>query len=155
MGIAIALDELLATGWSGLDSSGCSFDSAGRAYPTVRRVQQEFASAGVELTITHVAAFDCYRAEWREAGGATMAGSTVSRSQEEAAVYALAQLRVTLAGAAAQQPPANHAPRKSKMFCTVRVPAAPLPPKFAYALPANQSFRKSKMSCTLMPPVLL
>jgi hypothetical protein len=99
MGIAIALDELLATGWSGLDSSRCSFDPTGRAYPTVQSVHQEFASAGFNLAITHVPTFDCYRAEWREAGAATIAGSTVSRSQEEAAVYALAQLRRSLAAA--------------------------------------------------------
>jgi hypothetical protein len=99
MGIAIALDELLATGWSGLDSTGCSFDSSGRAYPTVQRVHNEFVGAGFELTITHVASFNCYRAEWREAGAAAVAGSTVSRSQEEAAVHALAQLRRSLAAA--------------------------------------------------------
>jgi hypothetical protein len=99
MGISIALDELLATGWSGLDSSRCTFDESGRAFPTVQNVHQEFAGAGFDLLITHAAAFDCYRAEWREAGAATIAGSTVSRSQEEAAVYALAQLRRSLAAA--------------------------------------------------------
>jgi len=99
MGIAIALDELLSTGWSGLDSTGCSFDDSGRAYPSVQRVHQEFSSAGFDLSIAHVAAFNCYRAEWREAGSAAIAGSTVSRSQEEAAVHALAQLRRALATA--------------------------------------------------------
>ena len=96
MGIDIALDELLATGWSGLDSTGCSFDDIGRAYPSVRRVRQEFAAAGFDLTLTHHAQFNVYGAEWREAGSPTIAGSVVSRSQEEAAVFALAQLRRAL-----------------------------------------------------------
>jgi hypothetical protein len=99
MGIGIALDDLLSTGWSGLDSSGCSFDNTGRAYPTVQRIHQEFAAAGFDLVITHAPNFDCYRAEWHEAGAASITGSTVSRSQEEAAVYALAQLRRSLAAA--------------------------------------------------------
>ena len=99
MGISIALDELLASGWSGLDSAGCSFDETGRAFPTVQRVGQEFAAAGFDLAITHMATFDCYRAEWREAGAAAVAGSTVSRSQNEAAIHALAQLRRSLAAA--------------------------------------------------------
>jgi len=99
MSISIALDELLATGWSGLDSTGCSFDGSGRVYPSVRRVHQEFSGAGFDLTIAHIEKFDCYRAEWREAGGASVAGSTVSRSQDEAAVHALAQLRHSLATA--------------------------------------------------------
>ncbi len=99
MSIGIALDELLATGWSGLDSSGCSYDAAGRTFPTVHRVHQEFAGAGFDLTISHSEQFDCYRAEWREAGAESVAGSTVSNSQEEAAVYALSQLRRSLATA--------------------------------------------------------
>ncbi len=97
MGIDIALDELLATGWSGLDSTGCSFDAAGRAFPTVGRVRQEFAAAGFELSLTHNARFNVHAAEWREAGSTTVAGSVVSQSPEEAAVYALAQLRRALA----------------------------------------------------------
>ena len=99
MGISIALDELLASGWSGLDSTGCSFDQTGRAYPNLQRVHQEFAATGFDLSIVHVAAFNCYRAEWREAGASTVAGSTVSSSQDEAAVHALAQLRRSLAAA--------------------------------------------------------
>jgi hypothetical protein len=97
MGMDIALDELLATGWSGLDSTGCSFDDIGRAYPTVARVRHEFATAGFDLTLTHHAQFNAHGAEWREAGSPTIAGSVISRSPEEAAVYALAQLRRALA----------------------------------------------------------
>lgn len=99
MGIAIALDELLSTGWSGLDSTGCLFDHAGRAYPAVERVQQEFAAAGFELSLSHNAKFNVDGAEWREAGSTQAAGSVVGNSREEAAVYALAQLRRSLATA--------------------------------------------------------
>lgn len=99
MALSFALDELLGTGWSGLDSTGCSFDDSGRVFPNVQRVHAEFSASGFELTITHVAKFNCFRAEWREAGAATVAGSAISKSQEEAAVYALAQLRRSLAAA--------------------------------------------------------
>lgn len=98
MSLSFALDELLATGWSCLDSTGCSYDVDGRAYPGVTRVQQEFSHAGYELTMTRVAKFNCYRAEWREAGNTTdQTQAVVSQSEQEAAVYALAQLRRSLA----------------------------------------------------------
>lgn len=98
MSLSFALDELLATGWSCLDSTGCSYDHDGRAYPGVARVQQEFALAGHELTITKVAKFNCYRAVWREAGsGNESIQAVVSLSEPEAAVFALAQFRRSLA----------------------------------------------------------
>jgi hypothetical protein len=100
MGLNFAIDELLTTGWSGLDSTGCSFDTDGRVYPTVARVQQEFAMAGFEFTITRVPKFNCFRAQWREAGDtADATQAVVSQSEAEAAVYALAQLRRGLAAA--------------------------------------------------------
>ncbi|MFN7020296.1 MAG: hypothetical protein ACK4WH_03075 [Phycisphaerales bacterium] len=98
MGLSFALDELHATGWSSLDSSGCAFDVDGRAYPTSARVRQEFAAAGFELVITHQDKFNCYRAEWREVGSEeTLA--VVGHSEAEAAVYALSQLRRSLVAA--------------------------------------------------------
>jgi len=94
MDLTFALDELLATGWSCLDSAGCTYGPDGRAFPTVGRVQQEFAAAGFELSLTKVAKFDCFRAEWRETGAAGLhSDSVVSRSETDAAVYALAQFR--------------------------------------------------------------
>jgi hypothetical protein len=62
-------------------------------------VKQEFAAAGFDLTLTHNTQFNVHGAEWREAGSSAIAGSVMSRSQEEAAVYALAQLRRSLATA--------------------------------------------------------
>lgn len=96
MGLSLALDELRATGWSDLDSAGCSYDTDGRAYPTVARVRQEFAAAGFELLISRVDQYSCFRASWRETGGAD-AGAVVGYTEAEAAVYALAQLRRMLA----------------------------------------------------------
>lgn len=93
MSLGIALDELRSTGWAGLDSSGCGFDAGGRAYPGVARVTQEFAQAGFEFAITRIDAFNCYRAHWREAGASEERGSVVSLSEQEAAVFALAQMR--------------------------------------------------------------
>lgn len=98
MGLDFAIDELLATGWSALDSSGCEHHSDGRAYPRVPRVTEEFKNAGFELTVHHVQLFDCYRAEWRDSAGRP-AGAVVGQSDTEAAVYALAQLRRQLAAA--------------------------------------------------------
>ncbi len=98
MGLDFAIDELLATGWSALDSTGCEHRSDGRAYPRVPRVSDEFKAAGFELTVRHVQLFDCYRAEWRDGTGRP-AGAVVGQSDTEAAVYALAQLRRQLAAA--------------------------------------------------------
>ena len=92
MGLDFAIDELYATGWAALDSSGCKHHADGRPYPEVNRVRDEFRRAGYELTLRHVQLFDCYRAEWRDsAGNAT--GAVVGRSEAEAAVYALSQMR--------------------------------------------------------------
>lgn len=92
MGLEFAIDELYATGWAALDSAGCSHNSDGRAYPTVGRATREFADAGYSLRIRHVQLFDCYQAEWFDAGGQP-AGAVVGSSEVEAAVYALSQMR--------------------------------------------------------------
>jgi hypothetical protein len=100
MGLEFAVEDLYATGWSGLDTTGCLYTLDGRSYPGLERVRQEFASAGFDFTTRHMQPFNCYRAEWREAG-AGEAGSVVGRTEAEAAVYALAQMRRTLAPALA------------------------------------------------------
>jgi len=93
MGLEIAIDELYASGWTALDTSGCHY-SCGRAYPGVKRVESEFAAAGYEFSTHKVDLFDCFRAEWRDRHGAPR-GGVVGATREEAAVYALAQLRRT------------------------------------------------------------
>ncbi|MGP1308768.1 MAG: hypothetical protein ACTS27_01045 [Phycisphaerales bacterium] len=97
MGLDFAIDELMATGWSALDTTGCEHTPEGRVYPGVLRVQREFANAGHELSIRYVQLFDCHRAEWADASGAP-AGAVVGAGEREAAVYALAQFRKAAVG---------------------------------------------------------
>ena len=92
MGLDFAIDELYATGWTSLDTSGCRHHADGRSYPGLEVVKAQFKEAGFDLSLRHVQLFDCYRAEWRDAAGAA-AGAVVGRSDAEAAVYALSQLR--------------------------------------------------------------
>jgi hypothetical protein len=99
MGLDFAIDELYATHWTPLDTSGCTHHTDGRAYPSIDRIKREFAEAGFSISLRHVQLFDCYRAEWRDASGAP-AGAVVGRTEAEAAVYALSQLRRGLVGAA-------------------------------------------------------
>lgn len=96
MGLDFAIDELYATGWLPLDTSGCDHHRDGRAFPRLPRVADEFSSAGFSLTIRHVQLFDCYRAEWRDAAG-DAAGAVVGHTESEAAVYALSQVRRQIA----------------------------------------------------------
>lgn len=95
MGLDFAIDELYATGWQALDSSGCKHHGDGRAYPSLDRVRSEFSGSGYNLSLRHVQLFDCYRAEWRDGQGVPR-GAVVGRTDAEAAVYALSQLRRTL-----------------------------------------------------------
>jgi hypothetical protein len=99
MGLGFAIDDLYATGWPVSDSSGCVRHADGRSYPGPERVRVEFQAAGFDLSVRHVQLFDCYRAEWKDASGGA-AGGVVGRCEAEAAVYALAQLRRSLVGAA-------------------------------------------------------
>jgi len=92
MGLEFAIDELYATGWTALDSVGCTHHTDGRAFPNVDRVKRECREAGFDLAIRHVQLFDCHRAEWRDAQGQPF-GAVVGRTESEAAVYALSQLR--------------------------------------------------------------
>ena len=91
VGLDFAIDELYATGWTALDTAGC-YHSNGRAYPGVQSVKVQFREAGFDMAVQHIQLFDCYRAEWRDGSGAP-AGAAVGRTEAEAAVYALAQLR--------------------------------------------------------------
>lgn len=92
MGLEFAVEQLYATGWSALDTRGCDRLPDGRPYPGLERVLAEFAAAGYQLSTRHIQLFDCYRTEWRDASGVA-AGSVVGHTAEEAAVYALSQMR--------------------------------------------------------------
>ncbi len=69
MGLDFAIEELYASGWSTLDSTGCGCGPDGRVFPGIDRVRAEFESSGLELTIRRVTLFDCCRAEWRLPSG--------------------------------------------------------------------------------------
>lgn len=92
MGLDYAIEELFASGWSTLDSTGCSCAPDGRLYPAVDRVIAEFRSAGFELAIRRIELFDCCRAEWRLPDGQAV-GAVVGQTESEAAVFALAHMR--------------------------------------------------------------
>lgn len=96
MELGIAIDELYATGWSALDTAGCEHTADGRPYPSVDRVREEFKAAGFELELRRPQLFDCVQAQWREKNGSA-AGSVISKSEAEAAVFALSQFRRQLA----------------------------------------------------------
>lgn len=99
MGLEYAIEELYATGWSPLDTRQCDHDASGRLYPLPARVSSEFASAGFDLEIKHVQLFDCYRAEWRDRTTGATSGAVVGHAEDEAAVFALSQLRRHLSSA--------------------------------------------------------
>lgn len=92
MGLDVAIDELVRTGWSGSDPRGCEHSPSGRVFPGVARVERELQRAGCTLRLRHLAAFDCWRAEWRDVSGGAC-GGVVGSTREEAAVYALARHR--------------------------------------------------------------
>ena len=100
MGLDFAIDELYATGWTALDSSGCLRHSDGRWFPSSARAAEEFRAAGFVLSVRHIQLFDCYRAEWTNGAGQPV-GAVVGRTQAEAAVYALSHLRRRAASVAA------------------------------------------------------
>ena len=109
MGLDYAIDELHATGWAVLDSTGCLTAPDGRLYPGLQRVQETFRRAGCTLTLKKADLFDCYRAAWTDATGQA-AGAVVGQTEDEAAVFALAQLRRTPTPPPAQTPAHTHAP---------------------------------------------
>jgi len=91
MDLDFAIEQLFATGWSALDTTGCEYHQ-GRCSPGLGRVMREFAASGVDLSLRKVDLFDCYRAEWCDASGRAL-GGVVGRTETEAAVYALAMFR--------------------------------------------------------------
>jgi hypothetical protein len=105
MNLEYSVDQLYETGWQPEPSwrkpaEGPEMERLpdGRLYPSVLRVQQLFASQGYELAIRYVQLFECYRASWTDRQGSP-AGAVVGTDEREAAVFALAQLRKTVAQA--------------------------------------------------------
>lgn len=96
MGLDFAVDALYQTGWNVPEVKSLPKDSAGRPYPSREDIDRAFAEHGLALSIRHVQLFDCYRAEWTDTAG-NAKGAVVGQSAEEAAVYALSQVRRQLA----------------------------------------------------------
>lgn len=101
MNLTYAVERLLDTGWMPTEEMDLERLSDGRSFPSVLAIQQEFAMAGLELSIKQNLMFGCYRATWAPVGEPLNPsartddrhGTVIGDCPREAAVYALAQLR--------------------------------------------------------------
>jgi hypothetical protein len=104
MNLDYAVDRLYESGWAPVFGSNQPYETLpnGRRFPAVGAIRREFEQAGLTLTIKHNLVFDTHRATWspvNELADSTPAqearryGTVIGRSEQEAAVYALAQLR--------------------------------------------------------------
>jgi hypothetical protein len=104
MNLEFAVERLFETGWLPDYSMDLQSLADGRRFPSVKAVQQEFARAGLELRIKQNLMFSCYRATWAPIGeelddareADERHGTVVGSCENEAAVYALAQLRAAV-----------------------------------------------------------
>lgn len=102
MSLTIAVERLYDTGWSFFGEGDLDHLPDGRPFPSVLAIQREFALAGLELTIKRNLMFDCFHGKWAPAGeplepqrvADDRHGAVVGACEREAAVYALAQLRL-------------------------------------------------------------
>jgi len=98
MSLSYAVERLYQAGWKP-DHSSLQRLPDGRAYPTIASIQNEFAAAGLRLSVKPNPAFKCAHATWAPLGETLDAGhlpddrhgTVVGSSEPEAAVYALAQ----------------------------------------------------------------
>ncbi len=102
MGLDFAVDQLYATGWTTLDTRDCERLPDARPYPTPDRVAHEFKELGHTLHVTRIQLFSCYRASWTDSSGCEV-GAVVGHTAEEAAVFALSQIRRNMCAAAPEQ----------------------------------------------------
>jgi hypothetical protein len=103
MNLTYALERLVEAGWSSIEMDDAELHRLpdGRPYPTVEAVRREFAGRGLELSLKQNFMFNCCRATWGPAGEKIdpnhaedeRHGTVVGSCENEAAVYALAQLR--------------------------------------------------------------
>lgn len=104
MNLTYAIERLLDTGWSPTEFDGdLERLPNGVSYPAVDAVRREFARAGLELSLKQNLMFNCCRATWAPAGETVdpdrvlqdeRHGTVVGSCEREAAVFALAQLRM-------------------------------------------------------------
>jgi len=92
MGLDFAIDALYETGWSSAEARETRRHADGRAYPTEPLVRAFFAEQGYTLSVRHIQLFDCHRAEWTSESGQPQ-GAVVGQTADEAAVFAMSQLR--------------------------------------------------------------
>jgi hypothetical protein len=105
MNLEYAVDRLYEVGWIPSAEIELETLSDGRKYPSVQATRQEFARAGLALSIKQNLMFNCYRATWGPLGeplddthvADDRHGTVVGRCEREAAVYALAQFRAAQA----------------------------------------------------------
>ena len=103
MNLTYAVERLLDSGWTPAMENDLERLPDGRCFPSVIAVQNEFARAGLELSIKHNLMFGCYRATWAPVGepldeahaADERHGTVIGACEREAAVYALAQLRAS------------------------------------------------------------
>ncbi len=102
MSLAIAVDRLYTTGWlpdgdAPLAPAELDRLASGLRFPTVAAVVRAFTEAGLTLSVRQNLMFNCSRATWRSADGTDddRQGAVVGSCDREAAVYALAQLRLS------------------------------------------------------------
>ena len=102
MSLAIAVDRLYETGWlpdGDQPYAPAELDrlASGLRFPTVAAVVRAFAAVGLTLSVKQNLMFDCSRGTWRSADGTDddRQGAVVGSCDREAAVYALAQLRLS------------------------------------------------------------
>jgi hypothetical protein len=102
--ISYAVERLYDTGWTPEYGQDLDTTPDGRTFPSVLAVQREFARAGLELQIKQNLMFSCYRATWAPIGeplsdshaADERHGTVIGACEREAAVYALAQLRLAV-----------------------------------------------------------
>jgi len=102
MALEYAVERLYEVGWSPSSTIDLETLDDGRRFPSVVAIQREFARAGLELSIKHNLMFKCYRAAWSPIGepldsqleAHQRTGTVIGSCEREAAVYALAQLRI-------------------------------------------------------------
>ena len=104
MNLEFAVERLYQSGWSPIFGSVDQYDSLpdGRRFPGMESIYREFEQAGLRLNIKHNLVFDTHRATWSPTSVPDDSppsqdpqhyGTVIGRSEREAAVYALAQLR--------------------------------------------------------------
>jgi hypothetical protein len=104
LNLTFALERLLETGWTSLGQSGLEHLPDGRPFPSVTAVRREFERHGLNLELKQNFMFNCCRATWAPRGEKldpdhaedARHGTVVGSCENEAAVYALAQLRAAV-----------------------------------------------------------